>query len=267
MVKFTIVIPVKNGMPMLDETLKSVCNQNYSNFNVVIPLGKSSDDSEVTIAKYQDKFEITVIPDCDNGIFAAMNKSLDFCEGNYVCFLGAGDVFISENVLTYVSKNLSKINDWTIAPWVFFNQESQVIANPTPQNFGIKDICRTSTPICHQTVFMHVDFINSLKRFDLEYLVASDRDLIVRAWLKSEPVKLRSPIAGYLDGGFSAKNQEIGHRELKRIQGSVLKRIILELMNRRSSSKKLEIHEECLKPFEWLSNSIKESISEYSVES
>jgi glycosyltransferase involved in cell wall biosynthesis len=258
---------VKNGMPMLDQTLKSVCNQNYSNFNVVIPLGKSSDDSELMIAKYQEKFKITVISDCDNGIFAAMNKSLDFCQGSYVCFLGAGDVFTSENVLTYVSRNLSKTNDWTIAPWVFFNQGSQVIANPTPQNFGIKDICRTSTPICHQTVFMHVDFINSLRRFNLEYVVASDRDLIVRAWLKSQPVKLTAPIAGYLDGGFSAKNQEIGHRELKRIQGSVLKRFILELINRKTSHKRAEIHEVHLKPFEWLSIEIKESISEYSVES
>ncbi len=252
-------------MPFLEQTLKSVCNQKYLNFNVVIPLGKSFDDSELTIARYQERYEIIVIPDCDNGIFAAMNKSLDFCGESYVCFLGAGDVFTSENVLTYVSKNLLKTNDWTIAPWVFFNSKNQVIAKPTPQNFGIKDICRTSTPICHQTVFMHIDFINSLKRFNLEYLVASDRDLIVRAWLKCQPIKLGSPIAGYLDGGFSAKNQQIGHRELKRIQRSVFKQIIMEILDRRISRKKAANHEENLKPFDWLSGEIKQSITEHSI--
>jgi glycosyltransferase involved in cell wall biosynthesis len=264
-VKFTIVIPVKNGMPMLEQTLESVCNQKYENFDIIIPLGTSNDNSEEIIRKYQAKHNLVIIPDCNDGIFSAMNLALDFCENSYVCFLGAGDIFISDSVLNYVSKNLQKTDDWTVAPWVFFDSQNHVIANPTHQDFGIKDICKTSTPICHQTVFMHSNLINSLSRFNLEYVVASDRDLIVRAWLKRQPVKLRYPIAGYLDGGFSAKNHEIGHRELKRIQGNIFKQILLGIVDLTKRRSRIDDIQERLVPFEWLTDEIKDSINEYSL--
>jgi len=252
-------------MPMLEPTLKSVFNQKYQNYEIVIPLGSSSDKSEEIIRKYQAKHNLVVIPDCNDGIFSAMNLALDFCENSYVCFLGAGDIFVSDSVLSYVSKNLRTKQDWTVAPWVFFDSESRVIANPTLQDFGIQDVCKTSTPLCHQTVFMHVDLFNRLNRFNLEYVVASDRDLIVRAWLKRAPVKLSHPIVGYLDGGFSAKNQEIGHRELKRIQGNIIKRILLGIVDFSKGRSPINEIQEKIIPFEWLSAEIKASIREYSI--
>ena len=48
------------------------------------------------------------ISEPDNGIYNAMNKGLEYVEGDYVIFLNAGDYFTDKTVLEQVTPYLGK---------------------------------------------------------------------------------------------------------------------------------------------------------------
>ena len=49
-----------------------------------------------------------VFSEHDNGLYDAMNKGLSHCKGKYVYFLNAGDVFLHDQVLSIVAKEIIK---------------------------------------------------------------------------------------------------------------------------------------------------------------
>ena len=101
--KFSIITVVKNDALGLENTIKSVIKQNLSNYEHIIVGGESTDNTNYIIRKYQNNLSKSII-EKDNGIYFAMNKGLDFCNGEYINFLNSGDTFISEDILNDVSK-------------------------------------------------------------------------------------------------------------------------------------------------------------------
>ena len=52
---FSIVTPVKNGEKYIENTIKSVLNQNFKNFEYIIVDGDSKDRTNFIINKYKKK--------------------------------------------------------------------------------------------------------------------------------------------------------------------------------------------------------------------
>ena len=52
---FSIVTPVYNGEKYLEDTIKSVVNQSFKNFEYIVIDGESKDNSINIINKYKDK--------------------------------------------------------------------------------------------------------------------------------------------------------------------------------------------------------------------
>jgi glycosyltransferase involved in cell wall biosynthesis len=99
--KITIITVVYNAVSTLEETILSVINQNFDNFEYIIIDGGSTDGTVEIIKKYQDNITLW-ISEPDKGIYDAMNKGIQNAKGEYVYFLGADDVLIDEFVLEKV---------------------------------------------------------------------------------------------------------------------------------------------------------------------
>ena len=91
----SIVTVVRNGVDLLEETIRNVLDQPYENLDFLVLDGCSTDGSVDIIQKYADRitwWESTP----DNGIYDAMNKGWHKARDNsYILFLGAGDKIIS----------------------------------------------------------------------------------------------------------------------------------------------------------------------------
>ena len=57
--KFTIITVVKNGLPDIELTIKSVFAQNYKNFEYIIFDGNSSDGTSQFLKNKKKKLDIT----------------------------------------------------------------------------------------------------------------------------------------------------------------------------------------------------------------
>lgn len=107
--KFSVVTVCFNAEKVIEKTIKSVLEQDYSPFEYLIIDGKSIDKTIEVAEKYRGQFEAKdirykVISEKDTGIYNAMNKGLKIAEGEFISFLNAGD--------WYQTDALSKVNDF-----------------------------------------------------------------------------------------------------------------------------------------------------------
>ncbi|MES2446197.1 MAG: glycosyltransferase family 2 protein [Bacteroidota bacterium] len=122
--KISIVIVVRNAVKTIENTLKSIINQDYKNFELIILDGLSTDGTLAVIEKYKN--EITYFKsEKDNGIYDAMNKSIEHCTGDYIYFIGADDELNNKTVLANIFKN-QLINDDIIYGNAFYIKRKKI---------------------------------------------------------------------------------------------------------------------------------------------
>ncbi len=108
--KVSVVIPTYNQERFIDETLRSVLNQTYSNLQIIISDDASTDGTIKIIRELaeQDKRIELLLSTVNQGIPANFNKAFDAVKGKYVCFLGGDDLMypeILEKQLKFLEEN------------------------------------------------------------------------------------------------------------------------------------------------------------------
>jgi len=117
--KFSIITVNYNNKTGLFNTIKSVINQTFSDFEFIIIDGGSDDGSIEVIKEYSDRITYWV-SERDNGIYNGMNKGIVQAKGDYVNFMNSGDTFYSNNTLENV---YSMMNDNDIIIGKDYNQD------------------------------------------------------------------------------------------------------------------------------------------------
>lgn len=92
--KISIIIPVWNAEKYLNDTINSVLNQTYGNFEVVCVNDGSTDNSLNILKEFQKKDKRVVVIDQKNqGGSGARNTGLDNATGDYIAFLDNDDIY------------------------------------------------------------------------------------------------------------------------------------------------------------------------------
>ncbi len=90
--KISVLMPVYNGDPFLDKSIKSVLNQTFNDFEYIIINDGSTDDSLKIIESYEDS-RIKIINFSKNmGIAAALNNGLNAAKGDYIARQDQDDI-------------------------------------------------------------------------------------------------------------------------------------------------------------------------------
>lgn len=92
MSKITALMSVYNGEKFIRESIESIINQSYSNFQLLIIDDASTDETVKIIKSFNDK-RIRLIELKDNiGVGAALRYSLDFIDTEYVIKVDSDDI-------------------------------------------------------------------------------------------------------------------------------------------------------------------------------
>ncbi|MCX2432370.1 glycosyltransferase family 2 protein [Pedobacter sp. GR22-10] len=106
----SIVTATYQAGPLIEKTIKSVEGQTYKNIEYIIIDGGSNDEIFEIVDKYKDVVSYFK-SEPDSGIYNAWNKGINRANGEWVCFLGAGDEYYHdgvENYVNYINKNSDK---------------------------------------------------------------------------------------------------------------------------------------------------------------
>lgn len=111
----SILMPLKNAEPYLEECLNSIQNQSYRNWELLIVNDHSSDESFEIAKKYSQKDQrIRVFNQNESGIIPALRKAFSKAKGQYIHRMDADDK-MPENKLSKLLEICHKNGKGTIA--------------------------------------------------------------------------------------------------------------------------------------------------------
>lgn len=188
--KLSIVTVVLNGRKTIQNTIRSIEVQTFSDFEYIVVDGGSIDG---TLDILNNKRIDILIKGPDLGIYDAMNKGINAANGELVYFLGADDVLCDANVISDVLGVYKKQD------FIYGNIESK------RSRLSLKGGNMPS----HQALFINRQRIIGLKMFDTTYSIAGDFDMLCRSikqGFKGEYFDRTIAICG--TSGVSSTNRE-----------------------------------------------------------
>ena len=209
-----ITINLNNGNE-LENTLLSVHNQTYKNFEYIIIDGGSSDNSLNVITTNSDKITL-YISEPDNGIYDAMNKGIRMAKGSWLLFLNAGDLLCDNLVLENIFSRLV-IKDYDIlygGVKLKCKDDYEIVMPSELCSFFYK------MPFCHQSSFVKNDILKE-KEFNQNYKIAADYDFFCQMYRERKKFKkINLCVSVFADGGVSSINKKQMYDEFKTISNT-----------------------------------------------
>lgn len=88
----SVIIPVYNGEKTIEETIRSVLNQTFADFEIIV-INDGSTDSTVKIVSGFTDSRIRLLSYHNGSAAASRNRGLDHVRGEYIAFLDADDLW------------------------------------------------------------------------------------------------------------------------------------------------------------------------------
>ena len=105
--KISIITTTFNSEKTIRDTIESIINQTYTDYEYIIIDG-ASDDHTIDIVKEYEPIlgnKLKWISEKDKGIYDAMNKGILLATGEIIGILNSDDFFSSNNILDTISKS------------------------------------------------------------------------------------------------------------------------------------------------------------------
>ncbi|MEE0947712.1 MAG: glycosyltransferase family 2 protein [Bacteroidales bacterium] len=99
--KISVVIPLYNKRNCIRETLNSVFNQSYTDFEVLVVDDGSTDESLEVVKEFKDE-RLRIIEKSNTGVSATRNVGIAAASNDWIAFLDADDVWTSFHLETLV---------------------------------------------------------------------------------------------------------------------------------------------------------------------
>ena len=184
----SVIIPNYNKAQFISQTIISVINQSYENWECIIIDDNSEDNSIEIIEKHikgDHRFKFYLNKENKGGSYSR-NLGLKNSENKYVLFLDSDDVLASnclENRINFISENENL--DFVVFPMgTFYNNigDSKLIWNNFHGNH-INRFLKHDLPWHTMMVLWDRNSLNRINGFDDEYVRLQDVELHTRALL------------------------------------------------------------------------------------
>jgi glycosyltransferase involved in cell wall biosynthesis len=87
----SVIIPAYNAAPFIEETIRSLYSQSYSNWEAIIVNDGSKDNTAFICGSFTDR-RVKTIHQANSGVATARNNGLAHAKGDYVVFFDADDL-------------------------------------------------------------------------------------------------------------------------------------------------------------------------------
>ena len=193
MVKVSVLIPVYNAAAFLEDSIDSILNQTFKDFDLLLLYDCSTDNSEEIIKKFNDNRIKYYKNEQNLGISGSRNKLMDLAQGEYFAIMDNDDLSLPERFAKQVSfldehKDVTIVGTWgelfnNVPAKGIYTKIKKIITNMgwvwrQPANVTIKETLRGCTSMHSSMMVRRDDFIKYNIRYNPEYTPAEDYDMI-----------------------------------------------------------------------------------------
>ena len=141
----SVVSPVYNGAKYLEPFLRSVLQQSFPHFELIMVDDGSTDSSIEIIKTYQKKdSRIHLIGQNHKGAGSARNFGLSRAKGQYIIFLDCDDWFSEDFFKTMIDRIEADQSDIAICEFFIYNQQTGEMEKSAIPETGNQKIERTN---------------------------------------------------------------------------------------------------------------------------
>lgn len=211
--KVSVIIPAYNCEQFIGETLDSVLNQNYQDFELIVVDDGSRDGTANAISRYKGR--LTYIRKKNEGTSAARNTGIAAAQGEYVAFIDHDDTWLPEKL----QEQVTLLNHNKEIHLVF--SDAYVIDEKGRRNRSLFEICPPHSGMVFKellkdnfipviTAMVKKEVFKEIGLFNPEYRIAEDWDFFLRVSERYPLAFINRPLAEYRihSGSFSR------HRDL-----------------------------------------------------
>lgn len=205
----SVICVVKNGLPYLENSIKSFLLQDLKNKELIIVYSKSNDGTENVLEEFKNEKNINILYDTQSiNKFHSINKGIDIARGEIIGLLHSDDVFYSSKTLSTAYKfiNSNKIDGiYGNILIVKRNNPTKVKRVWTDKYFSDKSLNDGWMP-AHTSLFLKRKIILELNKYSTRYIISSDYEFILKLFKKKKyKIKYLNKFMVIMrDGGDSA---------------------------------------------------------------
>ncbi len=203
----SIITVCFNSESTIIDTLESVLNQTYKNFEYIIIDGGSTDRTIDIIKDFEIKFlekkiKYNWISKKDKGLYDAMNKGIDKCIGDLIGFINSDDWYDKDalyNIVRSYNNNIGLIH----GNLFLCDKNRKVIKSLKPLTKQKSYLM--GTPFLHPACFFKIEEIKKLNHYyNLDFKISADYDFMIRL-IKNDIniVYIDENIGYFREGGIS----------------------------------------------------------------
>lgn len=196
----SVIIPVYNAEKYLEESIMSILNQSFTDFELII-INDLSTDKSLEIIKKLKEFDHRIIlinNEINSGPSKSRNKAIAECKGNYIAFMDADDIALPnrfEEQIKILNENpeIAVCGTW----FTLFGEkiDSQLInhyENHDELRVRFLNECYIGAPtvMCRKEVFDN-DLFND------EYIIMGDYELWTRLICKFQFYNIQKSLLNY----------------------------------------------------------------------
>ena len=180
--KVSVITVCYNRKATIEQSIKSVLDQDYPNIEYIVVDGNSSDGTQEIIKSYSDKIT-KYVSEPDRGMYDAINKGLAIATGDIVGLMHSDDVFFDETVISKIvavfNKNSNTDAVYGDGIYVTNDAEQKIVRNRIGGAYDYKKIKAGWLPL-HPTVYIKRSIIEKYGSYNLDFKIASDTEFLLR---------------------------------------------------------------------------------------
>ena len=177
--KVSIITISYNSEETIEDTIRSVVNQDYPNIEYIIIDGASTDSTLSIVKKYEDDIA-KIISEPDKGIYDAMNKGVEAATGDIIGILNSDDIYASDKVISSIVNTIGE-KDSVYADLVYVDRENTDKITRYWKSGEYKEgLFKKGWMPPHPTFFLRKECYNKYGVYNLELKSAADYELMLR---------------------------------------------------------------------------------------
>jgi len=187
---FSVIIPLFNKETFIEATLKSVLEQRFTDFEIIIINDGSTDNSENVIAAFDDT-RIRYFTKENTGASSARNLGIEKAQSNYISFIDADDYWYP----TFLEEMFEKIKRFPEIKVFSAAIEIETPKSTFPAHYAIEKTgayeivnyftaSTKETVICTSCAVFNKTIFEEIGTFDTDIKSGQDTDMWIRIGLK-----------------------------------------------------------------------------------
>ncbi len=216
----SVIMSIFNGEKYVKETVESVLNQSFRDFEFIIVNDGSTDGTSEILRSFKDE-RIRIINQENRGLTKSLNRSIGGSEGRYVGRIDCGDIAFEKKFEVQLNFLEGNRDIYGVGTWANLIDEKGnmvgMLKYPTEYE-KIRKVILRYNPFVHPSLVFRKEMFDEIGLYDESFEFAQDYDLMLRAVSRFNIVNLPEVLLNY-----RVSEEAISSRKMKKQEYYALK--------------------------------------------